>query len=103
MAVGFPRTYILRDPGGNFRASYDLVLGTRETLLLLNSIDQKVSQKAIPDSRGRRLHHGMNTGRCGSWWWGWWEEQTAFETSYQTCYRIVGELLNLFMPQSSLL
>lgn len=52
MAVGFPRTNMSRGSGGTFRVFYDLDLGNHEALLLLNFIDQKVSQKAIPDLRG---------------------------------------------------
>ena len=52
MAVGFPRTNMPRDPGGTFRASYDLSLGSCKDSLLLNSTDQIMSQEASPDSRG---------------------------------------------------
>lgn len=51
MAVGFPRTNMRRDPGGNFWASYDLNLGSYKDSLLLNSTGQKMSQEASPDSR----------------------------------------------------
>lgn len=52
MAVGLPRTNMSRDPGRTLRASYDLDLGNHEASVVLKSTEQKVSQKAIPGSRG---------------------------------------------------
>ena len=47
----FDVSWLPVDPAGTFRTSYDLDLGSQEVSLLLNSIHQKVSQKATLDSR----------------------------------------------------